>query len=205
MPRPPPSTLPETPEPIRNRPVVTLREVAEQAGVSMITVSRAINTPSQVSEPTRIRVQAAISSLGYVPNLIAGGLRSARSHLVTALVPTTTGQLFGEMVQSLTDALELRGYQVMLGQVGYAHSREDELLRAIVGRRPDGIVLTGIMHSPEGRRLLQASGIPVVETWDFTPNPIDMLVGLSHEQLGAAVCKHLHAKGRRRLALGVKH
>jgi len=89
----------------------------------------------------------------------------------------------------------------MLGQVGYAHSREDELLRAIVGRRPDGIVLTGIMHSPEGRRLLQASGIPVVETWDFTPNPIDMLVGLSHEQLGAAVCKHLHAKGRRRLAL----
>ena len=201
MPRPPPSTLPETPEPIRNRPVVTLREVAEQAGVSMITVSRAINTPSQVSEPTRIRVQAAISSLGYVPNLIAGGLRSARSHLVTALVPTTTGQLFGEMVQSLTDALELRGYQVMLGQVGYAHSREDELLRAIVGRRPDGIVLTGIMHSPEGRRLLQASGIPVVETWDFTPNPIDMLVGLSHEQLGAAVCKHLHAKGRRRLAL----
>ena len=201
MPRPPPSTLPETPEPIRNRPVVTLREVAEQAGVSMITVSRAINTPSQVSEPTRIRVQAAISSLGYVPNLIAGGLRSARSHLVTALVPTTTGQLFGEMVQSLTDALELRGYQVMLGQVGYAHSREDELLRAIVGRRPDGIVLTGIMHSPEGRRLLQASGIPVVETWDFTPNPIDMLVGLSHEQLGAAVCKHLHAKGRRRLGL----
>ncbi len=95
-----------------------LREVAEQAGVSMITVSRAINTPSQVSEPTRTRVQAAISSLGYVPNLIAGGLRSARSHLVTALVPTTTGQLFGEMVQSLTDALELRGYQVMLGQVG---------------------------------------------------------------------------------------
>jgi LacI family transcriptional regulator, gluconate utilization system Gnt-I transcriptional repressor len=201
MPRPPPSTLPETPEHIRNRPVVTLREVAEQAGVSMITVSRAINTPGQVSEPTRTRVQAAISNLGYVPNLIAGGLRSARSHLVTALVPTTTGQLFGEMVQSLTDALELRGYQVMLGQVGYAHSREDELLRAIVGRRPDGIVLTGIMHSPQGRRLLQASGIPVVETWDFTPNPIDMLVGLSHEQLGAAVCKHLHAKGRRRLAL----
>ena len=54
MPRPPPSTLPETPEPIRNRPVVTLREVAEQAGVSMITVSRAINTPGQVSEPVRL-------------------------------------------------------------------------------------------------------------------------------------------------------
>lgn len=185
----------------RDRSAVTLREVAERAGVSMITVSRAINTPQQVSERTRQRVQEAVSVLGYVPNLVAGGLRSARSHVVTALVPTLTGPLFGEMVQALTDALELRGFQVMVGQVGYARSREDELLRAIVGRRPDGIVLTGIMHSPEGRRLLQASGIPVVETWDFTPNPIDMLVGLSHEQLGAAVCKHLHAKGRRRLAL----
>ena len=100
----------------------------------MITVSRAINTPQQVSERTRARVQEAVSALGYVPNLVAGGLRSARSHVVTALVPTLTGPLFGEMVQALTDALELRGSQVMVGQVGHARSREDALLRAIVGR-----------------------------------------------------------------------
>ena len=84
----------------------------------MITVSRAINTPQQVSERTRERVQEAVSALGYVPNLVAGGLRSARSHVVTALVPTLTGPLFGEMVQALTDVLELRGFQVMVGQVG---------------------------------------------------------------------------------------
>jgi len=75
------------------------------------------------------------------------------------------------------------------------------LLEAIIGRRPDGIVLTGIMHSPEGRRRLLASGIPVVETWDLTPTPIDMLVGFSHTKAAAAVVQHLHAKGRRRLAL----
>jgi len=193
-----PATAPPAP---RDRPAVTLREVAERAGVSMITVSRAINTPHQVSERTRLRVQEAVSNMGYVPNLVAGGLRSARSHVVTALIPTLTGPLFGEMVQALTDALEVRGFQVMVGQVGYAHSREDELLRAIVGRRPDGIVVTGVMHSPEGRRMLMASGIPIVETWDFTDTPIDMLVGLRHEALGAAVCEHLFAKGRRHLAL----
>ena len=142
-----------------------------------------------------------MSALGYVPNLVAGGLRSARSHVVTALVPTLTGPLFGEMVQALTDALELRGFQVMVGQVGYARSREDALLRAIVGRRPDGIVLTGVMHSPEGRRLLMASGIPVVETWDLTPTPIDMLVGFSHLDIGRAVAQFFVAKGRKRLAL----
>lgn len=167
----------------------------------MITVSRALNTPQQVSQQTRDRVHEAVAALGYVPNLVAGGLRSSRSHVVTALVPTLTGPLFGAMVQALTDALELRGFQLMVGQVGYAHSREDELLRAIVGRRPDGIVLTGVLHSPDGRRLLQACGIPIVETWDFTETPIDMLVGLRHEDLGAAVCEYLLARGRKNLAL----
>jgi LacI family gluconate utilization system Gnt-I transcriptional repressor len=203
MSAPPDPSRPPDPSPLPSaaRAAVTLREVADRAGVSMITVSRVLKTPAQVSEATRARVQEAVAALGYVPNLVAGGLRSSRSHLVMALVPTTRGQLFGEMMQSLTDALHGRGFQVMFGEVGYAASREDELLRAIVGRRPDGIVLTGVVHSPEGRRLLLASGIPVVETWDTTPTPIDMLVGLSHERLGEAVCAYLHARGRRRLAV----
>lgn len=202
MTQPTAPTAPELP-PVaaREKGAVTLRAVAERAGVSMMSVSRAINAPQRVSPATLQRVSDAISQMGYVPNLVAGGLRASRSYLVTALVPTTTGPLFGEMVRSLTEALDARGYQVMLGEIGYARSREDALLRAIVGRRPDGIVLTGVMHSEEGRRMLLASGIPVVETWDFTPTPIDMLVGLSHERLGEAVCRYLHRRGRRRLAL----
>jgi LacI family gluconate utilization system Gnt-I transcriptional repressor len=57
------------------------------------------------------------------------------------------------------------------------------------------------MHSAEGRRRLLASGIPVVETWDLTPTPIDMLVGFSHAEVGRAVAVYLHAKGRRQLAV----
>ena len=89
----------------------------------------------------------------------------------------------------------------MLGQSGYGGAREDALLDAIIGRRPDGIVLTGIMHSAEGRRRLLASGIPVVETWDLTPTPIDMLVGFSHEKVGGAVAEYLVSHGRQRLAI----
>jgi LacI family gluconate utilization system Gnt-I transcriptional repressor len=63
------------------------------------------------------------------------------------------------------------------------------------------VVLTGIMRSPESRKRLVASGIAVVETWDLTPNPIDMLVGFSHEKIGVAVARHLHAAGRRRVAV----
>ena len=179
----------------------TLNDVAKLAGVSAITVSRALKTPSIVAPETLARIQDAVSRTGYVPNLMAGGLASNRSGLVAALVPTIAGSVFLETVQALTDAFDDAGCQLILGQSGYSGFREDALINAIVGRRPDGIVLTGIMHSPEGRKRLLASGIPVVETWDLTPTPIDMLVGFSHEKVGRDVADFLFAKGYRRPAI----
>jgi LacI family gluconate utilization system Gnt-I transcriptional repressor len=185
----------------RGSGAVTLHDVAKLAGVAPITASRALNTPAQVSPEVRQKVADAVSRTGYVPNRLAGGLASTRSRLVAAVVPTISGPVFLETVQALTATLAEQGYQLMLGQSGYAGSREDALLEAIIGRRPDGIVLTGILHSTEGRRRLLASGIPVVETWDLTPTPIDMLVGFSHVEVGREVARFLHAKGRRRLAV----
>ena len=187
----------------RRRPgaSITVHDVARLAGVSAITVSRALNAPATVSPDTLERVRTAISDTGYVPNLLAGGLRSAKSRLVAAVVPTVAGPVFLETIQSLTDALDEHGYQLMLGQSGYRTSREDALLDAIIGRRPVGIVLTGMMHSPEGRRRLLGSGIPIVETWDLAPTPIDMAVGFSHDAIGEEVCEYLHGRGRRRPVL----
>ena len=180
---------------------ITLSDVAKVAGVSAITASRALNTPQKVSPDALKRVRDAVERTGYVPNMLAGGLASSRSRLVAALVPTIAGPVFLETVQALTEALAVSGYQLMLGQSGYGGAREDALLDAIIGRRPDGIVLTGIMHSAEGRRRLLGAGIPVVETWDLTPTPIDMLVGFSHEKVGNAVAEYLVAQGRRKLAI----
>ena len=185
----------------RSSGAVTLHDVAKLAGVAPITASRAVNTPELVSEAVRTKVADAIARTGYVPNFLAGGLASHRSRLVAAVVPTVSGPVFLQTIQSLTQALAERGYQLMLGQSGYSSDREDALLGAIIGRRPDGIVLTGVMHSADGRRRLLAAGIPVVETWDLTPTPIDMLVGFSHEEVGRSVAAYLHAKGRRRLAV----
>ena len=185
----------------RGSGAVTLHDVARLAGVAPITASRALNTPGQVSAEVLQKVSDAVARTGYVRNRLAGGLASTRSRLVAAVVPTISGPVFLQTVQALTEALVERGYQLMLGQSGYVDSREDALLEAIIGRRPDGIVLTGILHSPEGRRRLLAAGIPVVETWDLTPTPLDMLVGFSHADVGRAVADFLCARGRRRLAL----
>ncbi|MBL8323652.1 MAG: LacI family DNA-binding transcriptional regulator [Rubrivivax sp.] len=189
----------------RSSGAVTLHDVAKLAGIAPITASRAINTPAQVSPAVHQRVAEAIAKTGYVPNRLAGGLASSRSRLVAAVVPTISGPIFAPTIEALTESLAARGYQLMLGQSGYGAgqegSREDALLEAIIGRRPDGVVLTGIVHSSLGRRRLLAAGIPVVETWDLTATPIDMLVGFSHAEVGRAVARFLQARGRRRLAV----
>jgi LacI family gluconate utilization system Gnt-I transcriptional repressor len=180
---------------------VTLRELAQLVGVTKVTISRALNTPSLVSPDTLQRVQQAVRQTGYVPNLVAGALASNRSRLVVALVPSLSGSVFQETTEAMTTALAEAGYQLLIGQSGYDESREDALLDAVIGRRPAGIVLTGVMHSSASRQRLQAAGIPVVETWDLTDAPIDMLVGFSHQKVGEEAARYLHSRGVRHAAV----
>ena len=185
----------------RSSGAVTLREVAKLAGVSPITASRALNKPDQVSPAVQQKVLDAVGRTGYVPNRVAGGLASSRSRLIAAIVPSTVMSVFMQTIETLNASLFDAGYQLMLGQSGYSEAREEQLLEAVIGRRPDGIFLTGVMHSKNGRIKLLASGIPVVETWDLSPNPIDMVVGFSHTDIGREVADYLLAKGRRRFAV----
>ena len=185
----------------RSSGAITLRDVAMLAGVAPITASRAVNTPEHVSPQVLKKVRDAVARTGYVPNRIAGGLASSRSRLIAALVPSIVVSVFVETIETLNNTLFEAGYQLMLGQTGYSPEREEALLEAIIGRRPDGIFLTGLMQSSKGRARLLASGIPVVETWDLTPTPIDMLIGFSHADIGREVANFLITKGRKRLAL----
>lgn len=185
----------------RGSGAITLHDVARLAGVSPITASRAINKPEQVSAELLKRVEDAVARTGYVPNRMAGGLASARSKLIAAVVPSTVISVFNETVESLNNTLFDSGYQLMLGQSAYSSERKELLLDAVIGRRPDGIFLAGVLQPGKGRAKLLASGIPVVESWDLTPTPIDMLVGFSHTDIGLAVAKHFISKGRKQLAV----
>ncbi|MCP5415627.1 MAG: LacI family DNA-binding transcriptional regulator [Chromatiaceae bacterium] len=179
---------------------VTLEDVARLAGVSTITVSRALNYPDKVASKTLEKVNRAISQTGYVPNLLAGGLASRRTRLITAIVPSLANMVYAETIQYFSKPLRDAGYQVLLGESGYPEASEQTLVSAILSRRPDGILLTGVNHSADCRRLLLAARIPLVETWDLTPTPLDVVVGFSHERLGAAVADFAVRKGYRQVA-----
>jgi LacI family gluconate utilization system Gnt-I transcriptional repressor len=176
-----------------------MEDVARAAGVSMITVSRALSAPEKLAPATLAKVRSAIDALRYVPNLTAGSLASKRSHIVAAIVPTIANSIFSETIDGLSQTLATRGYQLLLGQTHYRDDEESALVDAFLGRRADGIVLTGLRHPRGVRAALQRAAIPVVETWDFGPRPIDMLVGFSNQAAGEAAARYLAGKGYRSL------
>ena len=180
---------------------VKITDVAAAAGVAPMTVSRVINTPDRVSPETTARVREAIDRLGYVPNLIAGGLSSRKSRMVAAIVPTIAHPMFASIVQSFSDAMRHAGYQVMLSICGYQDTDDEALFRAVLGRRPDALLITGSGYSPTAWQMLIEAHIPVVEIWDVSNRPIDMLIGFDHAQVGATVATFLLGKGHTRFAV----
>jgi LacI family gluconate utilization system Gnt-I transcriptional repressor len=185
----------------RSSGAITLQDVAKLAGVAPITASRAINKPDSVSAVVLKKVMTAVERTGYVPNRMAGSLASNRSRVIAAVVPSTVMSVFVQTVEVMNNALFDAGYQLMLGQSSYSAEREEALLEAVIGRRPDGIFLAGVLRPGKARARLVAAGIPVVESWDLTQTPVDMLIGFSHLEIGRAVAKYLIDKGRKRFAL----
>jgi len=180
---------------------VTLDDVAKLAGVSPITVSRALNHPDKVAAKTLEKVNKAIAITGYVPNMLAGALASNRSRLIAAIVPSIANSVYAETIKFFSEKMRDAGYQVLLGESGYSEEQEESLLATILRSRPDGVFLTGINHSFQTKKLLLAAGIPVVETWDITPTPIDVVVGFSHRRVGQAVAEYLVQRGFEKIGI----
>ncbi|MDR6817897.1 LacI family gluconate utilization system Gnt-I transcriptional repressor [Neorhizobium sp. 2083] len=184
---------------------VTLAEIAKMAGVSSVTVSRAINTPHLVKPETLQAVRAVIDRTGYVPNLLAGGLASRKSRLIAAVVPSVSSTMFSETIESLNSELVSAGYQLLLGVSGYDPAREFELVSAVLARRPDGIILTGLSHLDQTTNILRSAQLPIVEIWDLSSAPLDMAVGFSHHKAGQLVAEHLAPLNHERYAqIGAK-
>lgn len=177
---------------------VTLHEVALRAGVSESTVSRTIRGQELVVEPTRSRVMEAVRALGYVPNRIAGSLASLESHLVGVVVPSLSNIVFPEVLYGINSQLKSSNYQSVISISDYDLDREEALVRGLLSWKPAAILIAGFDHTPATRRMLDQSGVRVVEMMDIDSTPIDTAVGMSHRHAGHAAGKHLVERGYRR-------
>ncbi|HSC82543.1 MAG TPA: LacI family DNA-binding transcriptional regulator [Pseudomonas sp.] len=190
----------ESPRKRRGAGRVTLSQVAEQAGVSAITVSRFFNQPEQVSGELRERIQAVVTALGYVPNLVAGGLASARGRIVGMVIPNISGPIFANTIQGFSDTLAKHGYQLLLASSYFSEEQEESAVRAFLGWSPAALVVTSHFHSAGTEKLLAEADIPVVEIWDYCPERAPLQVGFLHYEVGVSAARYLLDKGYQRIA-----
>jgi LacI family gluconate utilization system Gnt-I transcriptional repressor len=179
---------------------ITLDDVANLAGVSPITVSRVLRKPGAVSQGLRLRVDAAVKELGYVPNLAASRLASSRSHTIGVIVPTLYNVIFAEYLFALHEVLINAGFQVIVVNSRYSEIEEENAIKALIGQRVEAIIIAGIHHTPLARQLLAQAHLPVIETFELSQDPIDINIGMSQERAGHAATGHLLQQGFRRIA-----
>lgn len=177
---------------------VTVREVARLAEVSESTVSRIMRSQGIVAESTRLKVMETVRALGYVPNRIAGSLASLDSRLVGVVIPSLSNIVFPEVLQGVNEGLRRSGHQAVISVSDYDIEREETLVRGILAWQPSAILITGFDHTVATRRMLDQSGVRVVEMMDIDSAPIDVAVGMSHRRAGFAAGEHLVARGYRR-------
>lgn len=177
-----------------------MRDVARAAGVSRMTVSRALKKNSPVSKETRDRILKIVREMNYVPDQMAGSLTTKRSGFVAVLVPSLNNLHFAETVQALTEKLEDIGQQILLGYTDYSAEREEQIVETMLRRRPEALVLSYDGHSDRTLRLLGDANIPIVELWERPEEPIDHTIGFSNREAAADMTRALIERGYRNIA-----
>lgn len=174
--------------------------MAREAGVSPITVSRALRTPELVKAETRQRVADAVAKTGYVVNSIASSLRSGQSSFVSVFVASLENPHYAAAVQGMIDVFEGSRFRLTFSQAGYAEDLSAAQIHAMLPFRPAAIVFAGIVRDEGARQYLQSLAVPVMEMWGETPDPVDMLVISPGSEGGRLLGDHIGRQDCRRIA-----
>ena len=142
--------------------MVTMKDVAARAGVAPTTVSRVLNQPDAVAEPTRSRVRAAIDELHYVPNRLGQGLLRRRTMMLALVVNDITNPFAIQQVRGVTAAAREEGFTVVFAHSDRNPDQELRELRALIERRVDGIILAPVRSTPDAVDFVQATRTPIV-------------------------------------------
>lgn len=179
----------------------TLDDVAKHANVSTATVSRCINTPDQVRQLTRERVEAAIAELGYTPHFGGMALASNRTNTIGAVIPTMENAIFARGLQVLQEELSAAGVTLLVATSQYDSEQEARQIQALVSRGVDGIVLIGDARSESVYDFLNGRNIPFVLMWTHKNDPQHCYVGFDNKLAAESIAKHVISLGHKRIGM----
>ncbi|WEZ82069.1 LacI family DNA-binding transcriptional regulator [Rhizobium sp. 32-5/1] len=178
-----------------------LVDVARRAGCSPATVSRVLNDNPNVDIRIRERVLQAAMDLAYVPNGSARSLRSTKSRLAGAVIPTLDHAIYAAMMNSLQSGLSEKGVSLIIGTSAFDIDLEYDQVRLLVERGVDAIVLVGAAHRPETIALLEQRNIAYVFTYTAAATEIGAAVGFDNDKAGRMAARYLLDLGHNRIAM----
>ncbi len=180
---------------------VTIADVATLAGVHKATVSRALNakTQHQVNSQTIRRVRKAAKQLGYVPNVMARGLRTNLSMTIGVVIPDLTNPLFPPIIRGIENFLSPRGYTALLANTDGREALERAAIDSLLERRVDGLVIaTGLENHPILPALHERGVMAVMVNRSAGNVPYPLVTGNDVAGMTMAV-DHLYALGHRNI------
>jgi LacI family transcriptional regulator, galactose operon repressor len=178
----------------------SLRDIAEVAGVSVNTVSRALTGKPDVNAETRARVQALAQELGYMPNLLARSLLRGRSWLVGLVVTDCTNPFYAGLIRAAETTLSRKGYGVLLATSNEDSGKENRALTILQEHRVDGILLTAVDIGAEHVQRLLSGRTPVVLLGRRDPAYAGPFVGTDNVAGAERILRFLIGEGHTRIA-----
>jgi LacI family transcriptional regulator len=178
-----------------------LTDVAKLAKCSPATASRVLNGNHSVDEALRERVARAARELGYVPNGSARALRSTRSRLVGAIIPTLDHAIYATMVDGLQARLSEKDVSLIINTSTYDIDLEYDQARLLVERGVESVVLVGSTHRPSTLAMLEQKRIGYVFTYTSNATELGAAVGFDNEKAGSTAARYLLDLGHSRLAM----
>jgi LacI family transcriptional regulator len=179
----------------------SLKDVARLAGVSTATVSRALNLPAQLDPETLQRVREAIKRLRYVPHGSARALRSQRSRMIGAVVPSFDYALYARTTSALQTELDAHGYALVMAAHHYDLGTELRVTSQLLEHDIDAFVFVGLDHDPELLALLSEMNRPYVLTWGVDASGMHPSIGFDNRAATFAVANYILDLGHRRVGL----
>jgi len=183
---------------LREKSKLSIADVAREAGVSAMTVSRALRSPEKVSEATRLKVNAVVQRLGYIPDPAASALAAGRTNVIGVVVPSITNNVFADVLRGVYEIAEGSKWQIQLGNSRYSPIEEERLVQTFLSQKPAGLILSGLDQSETTRALLKNADCRIVQIMETGPTPYDMMIGFSHEMASRAATRHLLDQGYQR-------
>jgi len=181
--------------------LANLADVARMAQVSLTTASRFLNDPAKLRPATRDRVAEAVASLDFVPSMTARALALSRSHTIGAILPTFDHALFAREMSVAAGTFADAGYALITSSGDYEPAQEFDLVRTMLGRGVDGLLLVGLDRDPAIYELLKRKGVPHVSMWSIDPAVARPQVGVDHVAAAIDVARHVLSLGHRRIAV----